>query len=140
MKKILALLVLALAILFVSFVILPKKVGTLSNTAIDIKNIDNTVKPVDDFYQFVNGNWLKNNPIPASESRWGSFNELMEKNLAKLRAILNDAANDKSAKPGSNKQKIGDFYSVANDSVKLNAEGISPLKNEFAAIENVKTS
>ena len=110
------------------------------NTGIDTKNIDSTAKPTDDFYQFVNGNWLKNNPIPESESRWGSFNELMEKNLAKLRAILDDATSDKSAAAGSNKQKIGDFYSVASDSVKLNADGIAPLKDEFAAIENIKNS
>ena len=109
------------------------------NTGIDTKNIDSTAKPVDDFYQFVNGNWMKNNPIPESESRWGSFNELNEKNLAKLRAILDDAAGDKSAAAGSNKQKIGDFYSVANDSVKLNADGITPLKDELTAIDNIKT-
>lgn len=110
------------------------------NTGIDVKNIDSTAKPTDDFYQFVNGNWLKNNPIPESESRWGSFNELQEKNVAKLRAILDDATSDKAAAAGSNKQKIGDFYSVACDSVKLNADGITPLKDEFAAIDNIKTS
>jgi len=110
------------------------------NTGIDTKNIDSTAKPVDDFYQFVNGNWMKNNPIPESESRWGSFNELSDKNQAKLKTILEEAAADKTASAGSNKQKIGDFYSVANDSVKLNADGVAPLKDEFAAIENVKTA
>ncbi|MBL7890894.1 MAG: M13 family metallopeptidase [Bacteroidia bacterium] len=110
------------------------------NTGIDIANIDSTVRPVDDFYQFVNGNWTKNNPIPETESRWGSFNELDKQNKAKLKAILEEAAADKAAKPGSNTQKIGDFYSAAMDSVKLNKDGAAPLKDEFAAIENIKTT
>ena len=117
-----------------------EETSNVSNTGIDTKNIDSTAKPVDDFYQFVNGNWMKNNPVPESESRWGSFNELSDKNQAKLKTILEEAAADKAATAGSNKQKIGDFYSVANDSVKLNADGIAPLKDEFAAIENVKTN
>jgi len=110
------------------------------NTGIEVANIDSTSKPTDDFYLFVNGNWIKKNPIPAEESRWGSFNELNEKNTAKLRVILDEAANDKTAKAGSNTQKIGDFYSLAMDSVKLNKEGIEPLKEEFAKIESIKTT
>jgi putative endopeptidase len=114
-----------------------KENATVLNSAFDMANIDSTVKPSEDFYQFVNGNWMKNNPIPASESRWGSFNELNEKNTAKLRAILEDAAADKKAVAGSNRQKIGDFYSLAMDSVKLNKEGAAPLKEEFEAIEKI---
>src|SRR3954463_6798984 len=79
---------------------------------IDVTNIDSTARPADDFYAFVNGKWLKNTPIPESESRWGSFNELMEKNLGKLKIILEEASSDKSAAAGTNKQKIGDFYAV----------------------------
>lgn len=118
-----------------------KEVAVLApNTGIDIKNIDSTAIPADDFNQFVNGSWMKNNPIPQEESRWGSFNELDKQNKAKLKIILEEASNNKAAKPGSNEQKIGDFYSVANDSAKLNADGIAPLKDEFAAIENIKTT
>jgi len=114
--------------------------NTPKNTGIDIANIDSTVKPTDDFYLFVNGNWIKNNPVPEEESRWGSFSELNDKNQAKLKAILEEAAADKAAKAGSNRQKIGTFYSLAMDSVKLNKEGISPLNEEFKAIENIKTT
>lgn len=103
----------------------------------NMDNIDSTAKPNDDFYQFVNGNWMKNNPVPASESRWGSFNELYEKNTVKLRAILDESAADKSAAAGSNKQKIGGFYSLAMDSVKLNKDGAAPLKEELAAIDKI---
>lgn len=113
--------------------------GQLHSSAFDMSNVDSTVKPTDDFYQFVNGNWIKKNPIPASESRWGSFNELQEKNTAKLRDILEDAAADKKATAGSNRQKIGDFYSLAMDSTKLNKEGATPLKEEFAAINKMES-
>lgn len=117
-----------------------EEIATVKNTGIDIANIDSTIKPTEDFYQFVNGRWLKSNEIPESESRWGSFNELEKLNKAKLLAILEEAAADKNAKAGSNQQKIGDFYSVAIDSVKLNKDGIAPLNNEFAAIEAIKTN
>ena len=106
--------------------------------SIDMANMDKSVKPTDDLYKFVNGNWIKNNPIPQSESRWGSFNELFEKNTAKLKAILEDAVADKTAKPGSDIQKIGDFYSLAIDSVKLNKDGVSPLKAEFSIINRIE--
>ncbi|MCE3280966.1 MAG: peptidase [Bacteroidetes bacterium] len=114
--------------------------ASVRNTGIDVKNIDSTVKPVDDFYQFVNGRWIKNNPIPETESRWGSFSELEVQNKNKLRTILEEAAVDKNAAAGSNVKKIGDFYSVAMDSVKLNKDGVAPLKDEFALIENIKNT
>jgi putative endopeptidase len=112
----------------------------MNNVGIDVANIDSTVRPVDDFYQFVNGRWLKGHPIPESESRWGSFNELFDKNQAKLRTILEEASSNKNAQPGSNEQKIGDFYAAASDSVKLNADGVTPLKDEFALIDNIRST
>ncbi len=114
--------------------------ASVKNVGIDTRNIDSTIKPTDNFYQFVNGGWLKNNPIPESESRWVSFNELYEKNTTKLKAILEESASDKSAKAGSNTQKIGDFYAEAMDSVKLNQNGVKPLQEEFNNIENIKTN
>lgn len=117
-----------------------KEEATVKNTGIDVSNIDSTVKPTDDFYQFVNGRWMKNNPIPETESRWGSFNELEKSNKEKLRTILEEASSDKTAKQGSNAQKIGDFYAVAMDSVKLNKDGVEPLKDEFDYIDKIKTT
>jgi len=117
-----------------------KKEAGKSNSGIIMANIDSTIKPQDDFYNFVNGKWLKNNPIPETESRWGSFNELEKTNKEKLRTILEEAMNNKSATPGSNEQKIGDFYAMAMDSVKLNADGITPLKGEFEAVDKIKST
>ncbi|HSH67618.1 MAG TPA: M13 family metallopeptidase, partial [Bacteroidia bacterium] len=108
-----------------------------STSGIEIHNMDKTVKPTDDFFLYVNGNWVKNNPIPASESSWGSFKELHEKNTQRLATILKEVAADKTAKPGSNVQKIRDFYNLAMDSVKLNKERATPLNSEFEQINNI---
>ena len=116
-KQIKALSFIAISILFASCGGNSKNGESVNilTAGLNMENIDTATKPTADFFQFVNGNWLKNNPIPASESRWGSFNELYEKNTAKLKLILEEAVADKSAKAGSNTQKIGDFYSLAMD-------------------------
>ena len=100
---------------------------TAQTPGINIANIDKSVDPRDDFYQFANGTWIKNTTIPAQESRWGSFNELADRNNDNLKKILEECAADKMAKPGSNKQKIGDFYRVGMDTLKLEKEGYGPI-------------
>lgn len=105
---------------------------------VDKSCMDTTVRPGDDFFKFANGGWLQRNPIPETETSWGSFNELKDRNQAILLGILTDAASDKAAAKGSNRQKIGDFYASAMDSVKLNKEGVSSLKPEFDRINSIK--
>ena len=78
--------------------------------ALSASNMDTTVKPGDDFYRYANGNWLKNNPIPAEYSRYGAFEVLEEENYDQLKTILADASADKNAAQGSINQKIRDFY------------------------------
>ncbi len=96
---------------------------------INIANIDPSVKPCEDFFHYASGNWMKNNPIPAAESRWGSFNELADHNNVTLRAILTSAAaNASKAAKGSNAQKVGDFYGSAMDSVAIEKAGLKYLK------------
>jgi putative endopeptidase len=107
--------------------------------AFEKANFDTTVKPGDDFYQYANGGWLKSGEIPASESRWGSFDMLNDNIKKNLHIILDETAAKKDATPGSIEQKVGDFYATAMDSVKLNKEGISPLKEELAKIEALKS-
>jgi putative endopeptidase len=109
------------------------------NHSIDLANFDTTVTPADNFYQYVNGNWVKNHPVPSSEATWTNFNIIQDNNLANLRTLLDEAASAKS-EPGSPKQKVGDFYSTAMDSVKLNQEGILPLEAEFNLISAIKSS
>src|SRR2546426_5108726 len=86
---------------------------------VDISSMDKTANPRQDFYQFANGTWVKDNPVPSTEARWTSFNILAEKNNTMLRKILEDAAADKAAQPESSRGKVGAFYRMAMDTVKL---------------------
>lgn len=107
--------------------------------ALNAANMDTTVKPGDDFYRYANGNWLKNNPIPAEYSRYGAFEVLQEENYTQLKTILADASADKNAPEGSVNQKIRDFYNSGMDTIKIDKNGISPLKDELDQIDAFKT-
>ena len=106
--------------------------------AIDPANMDLSVKPCDDFFHYANGAWLKNNPIPAAFDQWGSFNVLADHNSDVLHEILEDAADDKSAPAGSNKKKIGDFYSTGMDSAAIEALGWKPIAEDLNRIAAIK--
>ena len=106
---------------------------------IDPANMDTTVRPQDDFYRYANGNWLKKNPVPATESRWGSFSAIQEENLTKLKGLLEEAAKQ-PAKDGSNAQKIGDYYASYMDSVRKNADGVKPLQPLFDKVNALKSN
>ncbi|MEJ8756135.1 M13 family metallopeptidase [Pontibacter sp. H259] len=107
---------------------------------LDLANLDTTVNPCADFYQYANGGWEKNNPIPASESAWGSFNELAEKNNAVLRELLTEAASNTTAVKGTPAQLVGAFYAAGMDSIAVNKAGITPIKPELDRIAAAKTT
>src|SRR3569833_617414 len=90
---------------------------------IDPANMDLSVKPGDNFYLYANGNWLKNNPVPASKTRWGSFDMLFDASLGKIRGITEDAA--KNTNKGAVYQRVGDLYSSAMDSTTIETLGFS---------------
>jgi putative endopeptidase len=104
----------------------------------DPANLDRTCKPCDDFYQFAAGGWLKNNPIPPEYSAWGSFITLTEKNQEALRGILEEATANTSVAPGSNEQKIGDYYASCMDTSAIEAQGLKPLAPMLAEIEAIR--
>jgi putative endopeptidase len=90
-------------------------------------NMDTTVDPSQDFFMYANGGWIKKNPIPGDQGAWGIGNLVIEENLKRLREISENAAKAKAAK-GSNEQKIGDFWSTAMDSAKIEQLGLKPLQ------------
>ena len=104
-------------------------------------NIDTTTNPSSDFFQFANGGWIKNNPIPGEQSSWGIGNLVIEENNKRLREICEKAATS-HPKQGSNDQKIGDFWTTAMDSAKIEKEGLTPLKvylDKIKAITDVNS-
>ena len=105
---------------------------------IDIISLDKTCKPCQDFYRYANGEWLKKNPIPPAYPSWGRFTELAERNREHLHQILEKAAANRNPAPGSNEQKIGDFYASCMDEKQVNAEGIKPLAPEFERLQAIK--
>jgi putative endopeptidase len=104
---------------------------------IDPANMDLSVRPGANFFLYANGNWLKNNSVPPSKTRWGSFNQLMEDNTRKLHLLLENAT--KNAASDKNARKVGDFYISGMDSGRLERLGYNPLKNDLQRINNLST-
>ncbi|HEY4651097.1 MAG TPA: M13 family metallopeptidase [Pontibacter sp.] len=100
--------------------------------------MDLAVKPGDDFYTYANGVWLRNNPVPAKETRWGSFNELRDFNIKAVHNILDEAAANKSAKAGSVEKRVGDFYAAGMDSATIEKLGYTPIKADLERIKSIK--
>jgi len=100
-------------------------------------NIDTSIDPGVDFFAYANGAWLKSHPIPAEESAWGIGQVVQDELYAKLRTISEAAAAKKDAAPGSDEQKVGDFWTTAMDQPLADRLGLTPLKTELARIDAV---
>ena len=108
------------------------------STGIRTENLDTTAVAQNDFYQFACGGWMANHPLTPEYSRFGSFDELALRNLEQVNGLITGIA-EKTHPKGSVAQKIGDFYNLAMDTARRNAEGIEPLRgtlNEIAAINS----
>jgi putative endopeptidase len=106
---------------------------------LDAKNMDTSVKPQDDFYLYANGGWLKHNPVPPEYSRWGSFDELTEKNYDALRKIAERAANSHAdAATAPEVQKVGDYYASGMDEKTIESARTKPLEDELKRIDAIK--
>lgn len=105
---------------------------------IDISLMDKSVSPKNDFFNFVNGTWIKNTEIPADKTRWGSFDELRQKTDKDALAILNEAANNPKYKSNTDQGKAINLYKSIMDTVSRNKQGINPIKPYLAKIDAVK--
>lgn len=99
-------------------------------------NMDTTIDPSVDFFSYANGNWIKNNPIPAEQSGWGIANLVIEENMKRLKEISEKAAETKD-KTGSGNQLIGDFWATGMDSLKIEKDGLTPLQPYLDKINSI---
>jgi len=106
-------------------------------TSLDLNAIDKTANPCVDFYQYACGSWIKKNPIPPDQARWGRFSELEERNREVLHQILEEASKP-NPKRDPIAQKIGDYYGACMDTAGIEAKGLMPLQPEFDRIRNLK--
>lgn len=110
-----------------------------NNKPIDPANLDISADPNTDFYEYSNGNWIKNNPIPPEFSSWSSWSELRDKNTEKLRLILEHAMTVSSASKVSDLQKLGDLYFTAMDTATIEKLGPEPMKEDLSKIDAIQS-
>ncbi|WP_395768977.1 M13 family metallopeptidase [Aquirufa sp.] len=104
---------------------------------IDRSNMNLSIKPGDDFVEYSNGTWLKNNVIPAKETRWGSFNQLRDFNINAVKTIL-EGTQSSTAAAGSVERRVADFYSAAMDSLTIEKLGFSPIQADLNQINAIQ--
>ena len=109
---------------------------TTAQTGIDKANMDLSVKPGNDFYQYAAGGWIERHPLTPEFSRYSQFDELQENNQKQLREMIEQFANN-TYPQGSLQQKIGSLYRLSMDSVRRNREGYTPIKGKLAEIEKI---
>ncbi len=106
-------------------------------SGIDLKDLNTSVRPADDFYEYACGGWMKANPLPPAYSRFGSFDRLAEDNNKRINGILKELL-ENSYPQGSVEQKLSDLYKLAMDSARREKEGVAPLMGELKTLENAK--
>jgi putative endopeptidase len=104
---------------------------------IDPANMDQSIKPGDDFFDYANGNWIKQNQIPAKETRWGSFSILHQDNTDKLLKLLNEVSATPGQPKGSLKQRVGDLYTSGMDTLTINKLGYTPIAADLNRIDKI---
>jgi putative endopeptidase len=111
---------------------------TMEDKAIVLEDLDTSVRPQDDFYQYATGGWQKNNPLPEEESRFGSFDLLAKETSKKVKDLIIELA-DSEAEEESLEWKIGTFYSVGMDTAKIESLGMQPIVPELEKIKQIES-
>ena len=96
-----------------------------------------SVGPGDDFYQYVDGGWIKSHPVPENKSIYDDSAILGDETKAHLKVMIEEAANNITLENNSNLQKISTLYRMGMDTATIDKQGIDPLKEEFGLIENI---
>ncbi len=107
-------------------------------SGIDIENLDKSVSPKEDFYNYACGGWMKQHPLPAAYSRYGSFDKLAEDNGKRINSILGELQ-EKNFPQGTTEWKLSELYKLAMDSVRRNKEGVKPVMPVIKKMEAAKT-
>ena len=107
-------------------------------SGIDLSNLNPTVQPGENFYEYACGGWMKKNPLPAAYSRYGSFDRLAEDNNKRINGILKELL-ENTYPQGSVEQKLSDLYKLAMDSVRREQEGLTPVMDQIRKMEAAKT-
>ncbi|HSJ15540.1 MAG TPA: M13-type metalloendopeptidase [Longimicrobiales bacterium] len=107
---------------------------------IDVSGMDRTVRPQDDFNQFVNGGWIRTTEIPADRARYGSFDALSEQSTAAVRTLIEGVAARTDLEPGSEAYKIGALYRSFMDTVRIEQLGVRPLEAPLAIIASLESA
>ena len=121
-----------------AMMVMPVDSMAQNKSGLRMDNLDKSVKPQEDFYQFATGGWQQRNPLPAAYSRFGSFDQLQEDNNKRINAILTDLQK-KTFAEGTTERKLSDFYKLAMDSVRRNNEGIAPVRPLLEEMEAART-
>ena len=108
------------------------------DSGIKPQNLDQTVRAGDDFYQYACGGWMKNNPLPAAYSRFGSFEQLQEDNNKRINSILKELETG-TFNAGSTEKKLSDLYKMAMDMKRRNKDGVAPVMPIIRKLEDAKT-
>ena len=107
-------------------------------SGINLNDLDTSVRPADDFYEYACGGWMKNNPLPAAYSRYGSFDRLAEDNNKRINGILKELL-ENTYPEGSIEQKLSDLYKLAMDSARREKDGLAPVMPLIKQMEAAKT-
>ena len=107
-------------------------------STLDTGTFDREVRPQDDLYEFVNGTWLKNTPIPSDKTNYGSFTKLADMSEERLKTIVEELSNSEYPK-GTNEQKVGDFFKAFMDVEKANELGATPISVELQDLDKIET-
>ncbi|HEY1815786.1 MAG TPA: M13 family metallopeptidase, partial [Kofleriaceae bacterium] len=107
-----------------------------SANPIDTAGMDTSVKPGDDFFKFANGGWYAKTEIPADRGSWGTFAEIAERTDKRVSELIQDAA--KTAPPGSDARRVGDYYATFMDEAAIESKGLAPLQPQLDAIAAIK--